>query len=313
MTNKSWRMAILGATSLILMGTAQTALAAKWRNRNTAPTISGTPSTSVQAGSPYTFTPSARDAQNNRLTFSISNKPAWAAFSSSTGRLSGTPLATQAGTYGNIVIKVSDGQLSSSLPAFAISVIAPATSPAPATNAAPVISGTPATTVDAGKPYSFVPTASDANGDALGFSVSNRPGWATFSVATGALTGTPSSAQAGTYSNISIAVNDGKATTFLAPFSIMVRQPAVTGSATLTWTPPTLNTDGTALTNLAGFKIYHGMSTGSMTDVVTVAGASTSSYTFSQLAAGTHYFAVSAYTSTGAESAQSATGNKTIQ
>lgn len=312
MANKFWQKSFLVAAGAIVLITAQTATAATRRWWwNTAPTISGTPPTSVQAGNTYSFTPSASDAQNNTMTFSVSNKPAWATFSSSTGKLSGTPTTTQAGTYSNIVIKVSDGRMSSSLPAFSISVVAAA--PTAPTNTAPTISGTPATTVDAGKAYSFTPTAKDANGDALGFSIANRPSWATFNVANGALSGTPTSSQAGTYSNVSISVSDGKATTTLAPFSITVRQVTVTGSATLSWTPPTQNTDGSALTNLAGFKVYHGMSTGAMTDVVTVPGATASGYTFSQLAAGTHYFTVSAYTSGGAESAQSAIGSKTIQ
>jgi hypothetical protein len=311
--NKFWQKGILMAASAILLINAPTADAGSRRWRwNTAPSISGTPSTSVQTGSTYSFTPSAQDAQNDALRFTISNKPVWATFSSSTGRLTGTPGSTQAGSYSNIVIRVSDGRLASSLPAFAITVVAPAAPPAP-TNAAPVISGTPSTAVDAGKPYAFTPTASDANGDALGFSIAGKPVWASFNTATGALTGTPSSAQAGSYSNVSISVSDGKVSTSLAPFSIIVRQVVVTGSATLSWTAPTQNTDGTALTNLAGFKIYHGMSTGAMTDVVTVQGAAANGYTFSQLAAGTHYFTVSAYTSSGTESAQSTMGKKTIQ
>jgi hypothetical protein len=71
------------------------------------------------------------------LTFSITNRPAWAAFNTTTGRLQGTP--KPAGTYSNIVIRVSDGRgASAQLPAFAITVGA-------ASNAAPTISGTPAT------------------------------------------------------------------------------------------------------------------------------------------------------------------------
>src|SRR6185503_17786152 len=58
---------------------------------NEAPTISGTPPGSVVAGQAYSFTPSARDADNNPLTYSIVNKPTWATFSTSTGRLNGTP------------------------------------------------------------------------------------------------------------------------------------------------------------------------------------------------------------------------------
>ena len=48
------------------------------------PTISGTPPTSVQDGSAYAFTPTAKDPEGNPLTFSIRNKPAWAAFSTTT-------------------------------------------------------------------------------------------------------------------------------------------------------------------------------------------------------------------------------------
>ena len=56
------------------------------------------------------------------LTFSIANKPAWAAFDTSNGTLYGTPAST--GTFGNIVISVSDGTASVSLAAFTITVVA---------------------------------------------------------------------------------------------------------------------------------------------------------------------------------------------
>ena len=36
--------------------------------------------------------------------------------------------------------------------------------------------------------------------------------------------------------------------------------PAGSGSATLDWTPVTQNTDGTVLTDLAGYKVYYGTS-----------------------------------------------------
>ena len=52
-------------------------------------------------------------------------------------------------------------------------------------NIAPTISGTPLNSVAAAATYSFQPTADDANGDALTFSVANKPVWATFSSATG--------------------------------------------------------------------------------------------------------------------------------
>ena len=86
------------------------------------PSIGGTPSTTAKAGKPYTFTPSAADFASNTasLSFSITGKPSWATFSNTTGQLSGT--ATPKGTYPNIVITVTDGCASASLPAFSIKV-----------------------------------------------------------------------------------------------------------------------------------------------------------------------------------------------
>ena len=45
-----------------------------------------------------------RDADNDPLTYSIANLPSWATFSTSTGRLTGTPAASNVGTYANIMI-----------------------------------------------------------------------------------------------------------------------------------------------------------------------------------------------------------------
>jgi hypothetical protein len=276
---------------------------------NTAPVISGTPSTSVQAATLYAFTPSASDAQSSRLTFYVSNRPAWATFSSSTGKLTGTPASAQAGTYSNIVIRVSDGALTSYLPAFGITVTG-----TPAVNAPPVITGTPPLSVAAGGTYAFTPSARDADSSTLGFSVSNKPAWAAFSTATGSLTGTPTATQAGSYANIVLSVSDGVSVATLPAFGISVDSAATAaGSATLTWSAPTQNTDGSSLTDLAGYKVYHGTSPAALNSVVLVAGSGANSYTYSQLAQGTHYFAVAAYTTGGVESALSALGSKTIQ
>ena len=90
---------------------------------NTAPVISGAPSTSVVQGTTYTFQPAASDANGDPLTFSIVNKPAWLTFSTSTGRLSGIPSPSDVAPYPNIQITVSDGKTSVSLTAFSLNVI----------------------------------------------------------------------------------------------------------------------------------------------------------------------------------------------
>jgi hypothetical protein len=275
---------------------------------NTPPTISGTPPTTATVGTAYAFTPSASDANGDALTFSISNLPGWATFSASTGRLQGTPAATNVGSFGNIVIRVSDGQSTTSLPAFAIQVNA-----ATSTNAAPTISGTPPSTATVGVGYAFQPSASDANGDLLTFSIANLPRWATFSTSTGRLQGTPAAADVGGYTNIVIGVNDGKTTTSLPAFAINVNAaPTATGSATLSWVPPTQNTDGSTLTNLAGYKVYWGTTQGTYPNSVTLNNPGLASYVVGNLAPGTYFFVVTSVNTTGSESVRSNAASKTI-
>ena len=90
-------------------------------------------------------------------------------------------------------------------------------------NDAPVISGTPATAVPVGLPYEFTPQVSDAEGDALTFSITNPPAWASFDVATGSLGGTPSDTDEGTTAGIVITVTDSQgASTSLPAFDLAV-------------------------------------------------------------------------------------------
>ena len=273
------------------------------KSSNAAPTISGTPPTTATVGVAYSFQPTASDSNGDTLGFSIQNKPGWASFNTSTGRLSGTPSA--AGTFGSIVISVSDGKATASLPAFSITVSA--------ANRAPTISGAPATAVNAGATYSFRPTASDPDGDKLTFSISNKPAWATFSTTTGQLSGTPAAANVGTYANIMIRVSDGRTSVSLPAFAITVNSAGTPGVATLSWTPPTTNTDGSALTNLAGYRIYYGTSSNALTQVVQVGNASVNRYVLDGLARGTWYFAVRAYNTAGVESANSNIVSKSVQ
>lgn len=88
--------------------------------------------------------------------------------------------------------------------------------------------------------------------------------------------------------------------------------PASKGTATLTWSAPTTNTNGSALTDLAGYSIHYGTSAGSLTNTINIQNPGTTTYTVTNLSAGTWYFAISAYTNTGMDSALSNVGSKTI-
>lgn len=177
------------------------------------PLISGTPDTHVTANSAYSFTPIASDPDSgDKLKFSITKKPSWAKFSTTTGALTGIPQSLHTGSYSNIVISVSDNKHKISLPKFSIQV----------DNPAPIFGGVPATNISAGKTYSFTPTATDPNGDMLSFSIAKKPSWAKFNNQTGTLSGTPQSTQAGTYSGIVITVSDGTNKVSLPSFNIQV-------------------------------------------------------------------------------------------
>ena len=187
-----------------------------------APTITGTPASSVIAGQPYSFTPVITNPTAAVLSFSIVNRPTWATFNTATGSLSGTPTTANAGNFANIVISVSTAAAPISLPAFSIEV-------QPAADNSPTISGTPATNVAGGADYSFTPAAGDPDGNALTFSILNAPSWANFNTHTGQLAGTaPSNTTASLFSNIVISVSDGSLSASLPSFSIAVQ--ATTGS-----------------------------------------------------------------------------------
>ena len=271
-----------------------------------APLIGGAPPTSVVAGQAYSFQPAASDPAGKPLMFSIVNRPTWASFNTATGLLSGTPTAAQIGSYPSIGISVSNGTSSAALPVFGIRV----TKATPA--GAPTISGSPATSVAAGNAYSFTPSTTDPTGAPLIFSITNAPSWASFDSATGELSGTPTPADVGTYSNIIISVSDGTTSASLPSFPIAVTDNA-SGSVTLDWAAPTTNTDGTALTNLAGYWLYYGTSANAMTKTVKIANPGILTYVLSNLSPGTWYFSLTAYTTADVQSDQSAVASGSIE
>jgi Putative Ig domain len=271
----------------------------------TAPTIGGTPAATVQAGDAYIFKAVVENATSGAVTFAIQNKPAWATFDSVSGTLSGTPTANNIGTTSDIQISVTDGQQDVSLPGFSITV-----TPAAAAGSLS-ISGQPVTALNANTAYVFLPTASDPADKPLEFTIQNKPSWASFDASTGELKGTPSSANVGTYDGILIGVSDGNATTALPTFSINVTDFS-NGSVTLSWMPPTTNTNGTALTNLAGYRIYYGTSSSSLTHSLQITNPGIASYVVGNLSPATWYFSLVSYNTSNVESPLSKVVSKSI-
>ncbi len=186
----------------------------------------------------------------------------------------------------------------------------------------PQIKGAPPTTATVAKAYAFQPTVTDPSGLKCTFKIYNKPAWAAFSTTTGRLSGTPAAANVGTYRWVQIAAYDGKYTGWLPAYTLTVNAststgspppPPANGSVTISWTPPTENTNGSALTNLAGYHIYYGTSQSNLNRVVSITNPGLVTYVLGNLAATSYYFAMTSVNSKGEESARSAVLSHSVQ
>ena len=94
-------------------------------------------------------------------------------------------------------------------------------------------------------------------------------------------------------------------------FTLVVQQVQL-GSATIRWTPPTEDTTGAPLTDLRGYRILYGTNSSNLNQVLELPNPGLTSGVVQDLGPGTWYFAVKAYTSSGAESARSNIASKVI-
>jgi hypothetical protein len=221
------------------------------------PSISGTPATVVAADVQYAFQPRAA---GDTLNFSINNKPLWASFDVTTGKLSGTPGSADTGEYPNITISATNGASTATLPAFTIQVTPPGTTVA--SNATPASSSS-STTTDTSSSGTGSSTPAAGSGSSTSGSGSTLP-------------------------------------------------PATSDSVTLSWSAPSENTNGTALTSLAGYAIHYGTSPSALTQQISINSVGVLNYVVSNLSSGTWYFEVVAINSAGVQSAPSSVVSTTI-
>jgi Putative Ig domain len=170
------------------------------------------------------------------------------------------------------------------------------------------IQGQPATAVAVSQRYSFQPITPNGSGGTLTYTASNLPGWLTIDSQTGRLTGTPTAADIATYSGLTISASDGSTT---GPFSITVLA-AGSGTASLSWMPPSSNIDGSALTDLSGFVVLYGNSPTELSQSISITNPSISTYVVESLIPGTWYFAVQAVNAMGVRSESSAIASKVV-
>lgn len=84
------------------------------------------------------------------------------------------------------------------------------------------------------------------------------------------------------------------------------------GAATLSWSVPTQNEDGTPLTDLKGYKIFYGTMPPDYPNEIDVSNPATTVYVVENLAPGDYHFVMTAYNEAGTQSGLSNGATKTI-
>jgi hypothetical protein len=178
-------------------------------------------------------------------------------------------------------------------------------------NHPPTIAGAPGGTAVVGEYYSFTPAAQDPEGRPLKHAIRFKPPWATFRPSDGRLAGTPGPGDIGSHVDIAISVSDGRSTARLAAFTIDVVGRG-DDSATLSWNPPMQNSDGSALTDLAGYRIYYGRRKHRLENAIALDNPGLTRYVVEGLTPGHWYFAMTSVNRGGVESTRSRAVRKKV-
>lgn len=182
-------------------------------NVNDAPMISGTPTLTVAQDVSYSFMPTVSDIDNSNLMFTIVNKPNWATFNSATGLLTGVPSRTDVGIHSNILITVTDGDLSNTLSPFSIDVTY--------VNAPPVANDMQLT-IDEDTNISISADVSDSDNDNLVIEVVTQPQFGSLMLQGQVFSYQPQADYHGNDS-YSYLVTDGEARSAIATAAITIR------------------------------------------------------------------------------------------
>ncbi|MDR4499305.1 MAG: Ig-like domain-containing protein [Candidatus Scalindua sp.] len=256
-------------------------------NLNRAPVLATISSITVNVGDTVTLNPTATDPDGDTLTF---NYAGWMTLSSYTTN------HQDAGVH-TVTVTVSDGTLTDTKNV---------TVTVNKVNRAPVLATISPIVVNEGGTVTFNPTATDPDGDTLSFTYS---GWMTSS------SYTTSYNDAGDHT-VTVTVSDGELTdsqTVMVTVNNVNRAPSLEqvavmsldAKATLIWDP---NTES----NLGGYKVHYGVSSGNYDSVVNVGNQTQFILPDFEIGA-TYYFAVTAYDTSDNESSFSNEATYTAQ
>lgn len=128
-----------------------------------------------------------------------------------------------------------------------------------------------------------------------------------------AATATPSSAGSSTVAGTAPGASTGSGSTSSGGTTAITPPTTVAASSvTLGWVAPTENSNGTPITDLAGYKIHYGTASSDYSQTVSISNAGLTRYVVDNLPTGTYYFAITAYNAHGIESALSGEVTTTV-
>ena len=203
---------------------------------NHAPVITSTPVTQVNENQYYAYDVEAQDADGDSLTYYLLQKPNWLSINLNTGLISGVAQNVYSDTDISIKVKVSDGK-DYDVQSYTLTV---KNVPCPPQNHAPVLNFIPNQNIDEGDSYSYQVMATDADNDALAYSLiqtPSTPAWLSINSQTGLITGIAPSVNSNTNFNVKVKVLDEHGAYDTQTYTLTVKdvsQPPVNN-------PPTLN------------------------------------------------------------------------
>ena len=221
---------------------------------NNPPLIVGTPSTTATPSTVYTYTPSVQDNDpGDTHTWKLDKGPAGANVDPSTGALSWTPAATDAGKSFDFSVTVCDKAGSCATQTWKVNVSS--------LNTPPQISGSPGTSGAVGQAYTYAPKVVDPDkGDTHSWTLVNGPSGATADASTGAVSWTPAAADNNKESTFELRVCDDKGACATQIWKVRVgsgnKAPVLTGvpstvaqeETAYTYAPKATDPEGGALT-----------------------------------------------------------------
>jgi len=219
---------------------------------NRPPTITSQPNTEAIPGLPYVYQATAKDPDNDRLTFSLLVAPAGMTVDPNSGKITWNPQSSDLGNEA-VLLQVDDGRGGTTQQPYTVSTIAaPPDRP-------PLFTSTPIVQANVDTAYTYQATATDPDQNPLTFSVTGPTGLSV-DASSGLVSWTPTAAQLG-IASVTLTVADGHGGTAVQTYSIDVLSapnndpPLIVSNPVTVYTIPPAGNPSAGSTNPNGIQL----------------------------------------------------------